>query len=271
MSDEEGQPPAGSTTSTVRNWISELIIVAVGVLLALWAQAWFEDRKESELHREVIAQLDELLGRTLVQTAARVASSHCAVARIAAIDRALSSSDGQWQAMPLPDLPGAMATGHYKPVYVMDTDVLPLQIFETARQSGALATLDADQRRFYEAMERELNWLNEVWAASSTARMQLSILGVDGPLGDSARDAMRMALAGLDYENRVTVLRARALAQLARERGFALTPSNLEAFRGKIERDRRLFGACVEAQLDPLQLTSPPAAGPGDSSPNTGA
>lgn len=258
MSNEEGPPPARSVSGRVRHWVAELAIVAVGVLLALWAQAWFEGRKESAVHREAIAQLDDLLGRTLAQTAARVASSRCAIERIASLDHALRSSDGQWQAMPLPNLPKAMITGHYKPVYVMDTEVLPLQVFENARHSGALATLDADDRHFYQAMERELNWLNDVWTGSSDSIMQLSLLGVDGPLGDASRDEMRRALASLDYENRVTFLRARALSQLANERGFRMSPANIETFRAKIERDRRLFGECVDAALDPQTLSSPP-------------
>lgn len=247
------RPNVRSLSRSLRHWGTELAIVAVGVLLALWAQAWFEDRKESDIHRETVAQMDALFGRTLVQTAARVASSDCAIQRIAALDDALRESDGQWRAMPLPNLPEVMATGHYRPVYLVDTDVLPLQIFDTARRNGTLATLDADDRRFYETMEREVNWLNDVWVGAGNPSMQLSLLGVDGPLGETTRDEMRTALAWLDNENRVTLLRARALARLARERGFALTPANLENFRAKIERDRRLFGDCV-AEVDPLDL-----------------
>jgi hypothetical protein len=157
--------------------------------------------------------------------------------------------------MPLPGLPDGMATGHYPPVYVADSDVLPLQIFDTARENGTLATLDADDRRFYESVERQLNWLNDVWLGSSNPTMQLTLLGVDGPLGETTRDEMRKALAWLDNENRITVLRAGSLARLARERGFTLTPENLETYRGKIERDRGLFGDCVVADLDPLTLT----------------
>jgi hypothetical protein len=253
MFENENQPAARSLSSSIRHWGTELAIVAVGVLLALWAQAWFESRTESGIHRETVAQMDALFGRTLVQTAARVASSDCAIQRIAALDEALRASDGQWRAMPLPNLLEGMATGHYPPVYLMDTDVLPLQIFDTARKNGTLATLDADDRRFYETMEREVNWLNDVWVGAGNPSMQLSLLGVDGPLGETTRDEMRKSLAWLDTENRVTVLRARVLARLARERGFTLTPANLESFRAKIERDRRLFGDCM-AELDPLEL-----------------
>jgi hypothetical protein len=147
-----------------------------------------------------------------------------------------------------------MAAGHYPPVYLVDTDVLPLQIFDTARANGTLATLAADDRRFYEDMERQMNWLNDVWLGSSNPTMQLTLLGVDGPLGETTRDDMRKALAWLDNENRVTTLRARSLARLARERGFLLTPPDAETYRGKIERDQKLFGDCVVADLDPLTL-----------------
>ena len=253
---EQGFRPGANATRSLRHWGTELAIVAVGVLLALWAQAWFEGRKESDIHRETIAQMDALFGRALVQTSARVASSQCAIDRIAALDDALRASDGQWRAMPLTGLPEGMAAGHYPPVYLVDTDVLPLQIFDTARANGTLATLDADDRRFYEDMERQMNWLNDVWLGSSNPTMQLTLLGIDGPLGETTRDDMRKALAWLDNENRITVLRARTLARLARERGFTLAPPDLEIYRGKIDRDQKLFGDCVDAGLDPLTLAS---------------
>ncbi len=242
----------------IRHWGMELAIVVVGVLLALWAQAWFEGRKEASIHRETIEQMDELFRRALVQAAARVSSSDCSRLRIAALDDALRSSNGQWQAMPIRNLPDRLLIGHYPPVYLVDSDVLPLYIFDTARQNGTMAALAPADRRFYEQVERELNWLNDVWQRSTDPGMRLSLLGVDGPLSESARDEMRQTLAWLDGENRVTVLRARSLAQLARERGVTLAAADLAAYRTKVERDRRFFGACV-AELNPLELT--PATG----------
>ena len=237
----------------LRHWGMELAIVAGGVLLALWAQAWFEGRKEARIHRDTIAQMDAVFGRVLVQTAARVSSSECARARIAELDDALRSSSGQWKAMPMRNLPGGMNVGHYPLVYVVDSDVLPLQIFDTARQNGTMATLGPGDLDFYERMERELNWLNDVWLGSSDPLMRLSVLGLDGPLGDSARDELRQALTWLDGENRVTVLRAGSLARLAQERGVKLGPDDLADYRSKVERDRRLFGDCV-VEVNPLDL-----------------
>lgn len=249
----EGMRPRARAMRYFGRWGTELAVVVAGVLLALWAQAWFEGRKQADVHRDTIAQMDALFGRVLAQTAARVASGDCSSERIADLDDALRSSDGYWRAMPLPDLPDSMAAGHYRPVYLIDSDVLPLQVFDTARQNGTMATLDVNDRRFYESVEREVNWLNDVWKDSANPSMQLSLLGIDGPLGENARDAMRQNLAWLDNENRVTMLRAASLARLARERGFTLAPADLASLRGKIERDRRLFGDCV-VELDPLEL-----------------
>lgn len=232
---------------------TELAIVVLGVLLALWAQAWFESRKEAAIHRETLAQMDDMFGRVLVQTAARVASSECAVRRIAELDDALRASDGQWRGMPLQGLPNAATSGHFPPVYVFDSDVLAMEIFDTARQNGTMAGLSAEDRRFYLAMERQFTWLNDVWDASGEPQMRLSVLGADGPLSDSARDEMRQILAWHDMENRVTILRAHSLARLARERGFQLDEPRRADFRAKIERDRGMFGDCV-ADIDPLNL-----------------
>jgi hypothetical protein len=237
----------------LRHWGMELAIVAGGVLLALWAQAWFEGRKEARIHGDTIAQMDALFGRALAQTAARVSSSECARSRIAELDDALRTSTGQWKAMPLGRAPDRLNVGHYPVVYLVDSDVLPLQIFDTARQNGTLATLAPGDLEFYERLERELNWLNDVWVGSGDALMRLSVLGLDGPLGERARDELRQALAWLDGENRVTVLRAGALARLAQERGVRLGPDDLAAYRGKVERDRQLFGDCV-VEVDPLDL-----------------
>jgi hypothetical protein len=127
-----------------------------------------------------------------------------------------------------------------------------------------MATLEPGDLDFYERMERELNWLNDVWLDSGDPLMRLAALGRDGPMSESARDELRQALAWLDGENRVTVLRAGSLARLAQERGVRLGTDDLAAYRRKVERDRRLFGNCV-VEVDPLDLrpvtvTTPVAA-----------
>lgn len=246
--------PGPRSMRRARHWATELVIVVVGVLLALWAQAWFEARQERRVHRDTVEQMDALVGRALVLTASRVSSSACSRDRIAALDDALRSSNGHWQGMPLRGLPDGMVVGHYPVVYVVDSDVLPLQIFATARQNGTMVALEPEVRRFYEKVERELNWLNDVWNSGVNPGMQLSVLGLDGPLSEGARDGFRQSLAWLDGENRVTVLRARSLARLARERGGTLSPDDVAAYRAKLERDRRIFGDCV-VEVDPLDLT----------------
>jgi hypothetical protein len=249
--------PGEQPMRRLRRWSLELAVVVVGVLLALWAQAWFEGRKEAAIHRDTVAQMDALFGRVLAQTASRVAASECSRARITELDDALRTSTGQWQGMPLRNLPERMNVGHFPAVYLVDSFVLPLEIFDTARRNGTMATLAPGDRLFYEQVERQFNWLNSVWNSSADPGMRLSILGRDGPLGEAARDEMRQALAWLDGENDVTILRAHSLARLARERGFRLSAEDLAAYRDKIARDRSLFGDCV-VEVDPLQLTPVP-------------
>jgi hypothetical protein len=210
--------------------------------------------------------MDALVGRALVQTASRVSSSACSRGRIAELDDALRSSTGLWKGMPLRNLPDPMVIGHYPAVYIVDSDVLPLQIFDTARQNGTMAALEPEDRRFYEQVERQLNWLNEVWNSLTDPGMRRSALGLDGPLSEGARDEFRQSLAWLDGENRVTVLRARSLARLARARGSTLSPDDVASYRDKLERDRRMFGDCV-VEVDPLALTPATAATPAPASP----
>ena len=256
-----GRPSFGpESMRRVRHWGMELVVVVVGVLLALWAQAWFESRREGQVHRETIDEMDALVGRALVQTAARVSSGECSRRRIAELNAALSASDGRWTGMPLPGLPGRMATGHFRYVYVMDSDVLPLGVFDTARRNGTMAALSPDLRRYYEQVERQLTWLNDVWNSDADPGMRLAVLGIDGPLGEDARDRFRQDLAWLDGENQVTAARAQSLARLARERGVTLSTADLDAYRDKIERDRALFGDCV-TEVEPLTLEPRAAAG----------
>jgi hypothetical protein len=81
--------------------------------------------------------------------------------------------------MPLDRVPVPLNVGRYPVVYLVDSDVLPLQIFDTARPNGTLATLAPGDLEFYERLERELNWLNDVWVGSGDALMRLSVLGSD--------------------------------------------------------------------------------------------
>ena len=88
----EQMRPIARAMRYLGRWGTELAVVVVGVLLALWAQAWFEGRKEADVHRDTTAQMDALLGRVLAQTAARVASSDCSSERIAELDDAVACS-----------------------------------------------------------------------------------------------------------------------------------------------------------------------------------
>jgi hypothetical protein len=244
----------------IRHWAAELATVAVGVLLALWAQAWFEGRVEKRVHRDTVEQMDDLIGRALVLTAARVSASECATRRIAELDEALRSSNGQWAGMPLARLPESMAAGHFRYVYVADSDVLPLEVFDTARRNGTLAALPPEVQRYYVQVERQLAWLNDVWNSSDNPGMRLSVLSVEGPLGEDARDRFRQDLAWLGSENQVTVQRARSLALLARDRGVTLSTAELADYRRKVERDRQFFGDCI-AEVEPLTLVPVAVAG----------
>jgi len=237
----------------LRHWTSELLVVAIGVLLALWAQAWFEARRDADSHRETIGQLDHMFHRALVVAAARMSTADCARRRIAELDAALRASDGQWTAMPIPGLPPPMRSGQFPPVYLADSEVLPTALFDLARGNGTLAALPPESRAWYEQAERQLTWLREAWTAGEAPKAALSLLGVDGPLGEAARDEMRQALVALDNENHVVVIRANSLARLARERGIAPTAEDLAAYREKLVRDRGFFGACV-VEVDPLSM-----------------
>ena len=162
--------------------------------------------------------------------------------------------------MPLARLPESMAAGHFRYVYVADSDVLPLDVFDTARRNGTMAALPPEARRYYLQVERQLAWLNDVWNSSENPGMRLSVLSVDGPLGEDARDRFRQDLAWLGAENQVTVRRAGSLARLARDRGVTLSAAQLAEYREKVERDRQLFGDCV-AEVEPLTLAAAPVAG----------
>lgn len=61
----------------LRHWTSEQLVVSIGVLLALWAQARFESQRDAGDHLETIAQLDRMFHRTLVVAAARVSTADC--------------------------------------------------------------------------------------------------------------------------------------------------------------------------------------------------
>ena len=260
--------PGPGVVQRLRDWMSELLVVAIGVLLALWAQAWFEARRDADSHRETIGQLDRMFHRALVVAAARVSTSDCARQRIAELDAALRATSGQWTAMPIPGLPAPMRGSQFPPVYLADSEVLPTALFDLARGNGTLAALAPAPRAWYEKAERELTWLREVWAASEPPKAALSLLGVDGPLGEGARDAMRQALVTLDNENHVVLMRAAALARLARERGILLAAEDLAAYRAKLARDRGFFKACV-VEVDPLSME--PVEPRGEKKPGEGA
>lgn len=94
---------------------SELRVFAIGVLLALWAQASFEARRDADAHREIVAPLDVMLRGAPAVAAARVSTAACARLRIDQLDDALQSGSGDWTTMPAPELPETMRRGRIPP------------------------------------------------------------------------------------------------------------------------------------------------------------
>lgn len=160
--------------------------------------------------------------------------------------------------MPLARLPESTTAGHFRYIYVADSDVLPLDAFDAARGNGTMAALPPEAQQYYVQVERQLTWLNDVWNSADNPGIRLLVLSVDGPLGEDARDRFRQDLAWLARENQVTVRCARPLVRLAGDRGVALSASQLAEYREKVERDRQFFGNCI-AEVEPPTL----ARGPG--------
>ena len=183
----------------IRYWLIELSIVAAGVLLALGAAEWANDRRAARERVIVERELREEVRSNVLSWAQRRTVDACRARDLTLMRNRLVAADGRWpgfregfaaQRDPLTGIElGGISIG--QPNY---SD----RAFRRAVDSGHFDELSFEKRAIYESFHRHFLIANEATRNMHTYRDRLAFLMYEGSLTPELRAAALSDLASLN-------------------------------------------------------------------------
>jgi len=224
-----------------RHWAMELVVVVVGVLLALWAQQWDEQRREVRQHAESLEALDREILIMLAAAMRPVAVDACVVAQFDQLREMLEVDSGSW--------PGLVARGRIEREGRMEgpinfpTNSYSEEAVSHARETGALQALPSDTATAYEEVFYILRRLSGVHNEMKQVLAHLRPLSRPRPLDAAARLDMLEQLALFDQIRATHLYVAEYMAEQANIIG--LKAEDVAAVHLELDDLRKAYGDCV--------------------------
>ena len=180
----------------LRHWAMELVVVVAGVLLALWAAEWAQDREQRKSDAEAIAAMRAEVRYNLLVLSIWRAHSACYGEQLAYIGDLLDRSGSQWPGIRRNAVLKDRAFDPLLPdIYTTFGGVIQLDAWNAAVQTGAINRLDpGEQGTLTSSAITALSYFDRMQRVME-ARDQLRGLAYAGTLTDADRFAARNNLA----------------------------------------------------------------------------
>jgi len=191
-----------------REFIHEIVIVVLGVLLALagaevvenWRWQWQAGSTRQSIANELVANAN--------QAAERIAVEDCLRDRIGELAARLRASNGRWTADPLPIGPGAQPTPHWENRSMGRVYAAPLvgwsqDAWDTAKSAGVVDHMSHEEVAAYSNIYGEIAGIRDFQNQELLLESSLSFLSADQQLDSGARNDALGKLGQLDALNAV--------------------------------------------------------------------
>jgi hypothetical protein len=225
-----------------REFLSEIGVVVLGVLIALGAEQAVEAVHWSEKVETVQQDLKEELRRDALNMYARMAAKPCIDANITELARRLRAAPGPWSGTTF----SYGATGYGEPnlpvLYRSPGGTWSSGVWDAAVAGDIIPHMPRDRAvalgRAYRTIEQLRQWQAEERALAP----RLKPLAFDGELDRRERLEFLGVVAQLDSLNyQLSVLSAGSVAELAGN-GVLLSKADMQRV---LADERRTYGACV--------------------------
>ena len=234
----------------IGHWVMELLVVFTGVLIALGAQGWANERSSRARAKAAEVRIRNELELGVQLGIERIALRQCLKQRLANIAEGLSSGRTDWSSMRIADQhqPNLFAFG---PLYRMPSRNWVSSEYRSSAANGALDTLsperNADLANIYEAIESQ----GEFNAEEQQLATRLAAIQFGTPLSALERNDLLATVTRLDYLNGLMVLVAKQSAE-AYQGLYTFTPEELDEMRNgwsaHVPDVEAVYGNCVDAQ-----------------------
>jgi len=238
--------------SSVREFLSEIAVIAVGIAIALSGEQVLEalhwrhqtEAAEVALHHEISDDLTNAEERLML--------AQCAEERIKTLSDALRGPAGPWRGDAIE--PGEVNHAVLPQVYAMRYRPWLRGAWDTAAVSNTVDHFPRDRLAFYVNAYRLIDALQDVQNRELDVRSQLQPLAYDQDLDRSQRLAFEKDLAELDNWSRLGMLASQSLIENIKRSDVRsqIRPDN-SFLAEQLLTFRRELGACArppDATLD---------------------
>lgn len=237
-----------------REFVGEVGIIVIGVLIALGAEQVVEDwhwHRQVEQSKEAFK--DELLTNAW-NAYERIAIQPCLQGRLRAVLGQLNSGSGEWRAMP-ETFKGA--TRYYSAVVptVYRPPLRPVfsDVWRNALADGTINHLDQKQEQSLSSAYQSAEAFKSVQDEEGRAEAKLAPLGNDRNLDDRTRLEMVQTIAELDRLNVMLVTHSKDMFVAIGHADLGITGTDIDRIRNEVLQTQRGYrGNCVTAS--PLDL-----------------
>ena len=233
-------------------FIHEIIIVVIGVLLALAGAQAIEDWRWQSQVRSTRRSIATELATAATQGAERISIEDCQRNRIGELAGKLHSSNGRWAADPMPGEATAIPIPHwdvrsFRRIYSVPLVGWSQDAWDTAKSSGVVDHMSHDEVASYSDIYGAIAAIRQYQDDELKAEASLSYLSTDQQIDNGSKIEALGKLGQLDALNSVNA----GLSSLIMDEVGAL---HLDVDRSRFDKElqetlageRRYYGACVK-------------------------
>jgi hypothetical protein len=226
----------------------ELLIVVAGVLIALGAQQWAQDRSSKQIAANAEARIREELATNVLLGVERITVNECIKQRLSRLANELTTGRREWSDFSIAeDQVGQTA---FREIYRVPSRLWVSTEYNGSLSNGQLAGLPpkrtAQLASAYAQVEDQRARNDEEARLSA----QLGMLQFNQSLSVTERNALLATLARLDWLNGVSVIVARQNIETYRALDYRLSAkevNDLRQFWSKhLKEVRARYGSCIQ-------------------------
>lgn len=189
-----------------REFIHEIVIVVIGVLLALAGAQLIEDWRWQQKVGSTRQSIANELQQNALQAGLRLAVENCLRDRIGELATRLKASGGRWQADPISAGPNARPTPHWDNrsmgrVYTIPLVGWPQDAWDTAKSAGVVDHMSHEEAAVLSEIYGAIAGIRDFQNQELSIESSLAFLSTDEQLDSGARNEALAKLGQLDALN----------------------------------------------------------------------
>jgi hypothetical protein len=243
----------GEHRRNIAHWGMELVIVVTGVLIALGAQQWAENRSSEAKAKAAEARIKLEAQANLMQGIHRIALRECLRERLAVLADGLQSGRSDWSSLLdlSKDDAGQMV---FQRLYRMPSRIWVDHEYRGSMATGSLATISPERASILAGFYGQVANQGAFNSEEERLGVSVAVLQFKRPLSAAERDRLLGALTRLDYLNSLMVIVARQSAESYKQLYPRLTAQEVASLRkarawpSMIASMRDVYGPCVDPE-----------------------